>query len=106
MSMMARVIVIGFGIFGALVQDAQLDVGAGAARQDLDGLVRAHALGRLAVDLHDLVAGQDPRLVGGSADHRGDHPQTAALRVHIHLDADPAELALDLPAELLPLARC
>ena len=44
--MMARVIVIGLGLLGALVQDAQLDLGAGPAGQDLDGLVGAHALGR------------------------------------------------------------
>ncbi len=35
----------GLGIFGALVQHRQLDVGTRAAGQDLDGLVGAHALG-------------------------------------------------------------
>ena len=78
----------------------------GPAGQDLDGLVGAHPLGRLAVDLHDLVARQDPRLVSGRADHRSDHPQPAVLGVDADLDADPAELALDLPPKLPSTRSC
>ena len=102
--MIARVSVDGFGVFRTFVQDRQLDVGTRAAGQDFDGFVRAHPLGRLAVDLDDLVARQDPRLISGRTDHRGDHPEPAALGIKINLNADAAELAFDLPSELLPLA--
>ena len=92
------------GLLGPLVEHVQLHLGARPPGQDVDGLVRTHSLGGGAVDLHDLVAGQDPGLVSRGAHHRRDHAQPAGLRVHADLDADAAELALDLLAELFPLA--
>ncbi len=102
--MIARVSVIVSGSSEPSCMTVSLTSVPGRPVKHLDGLVRAHALGRLAVDFDDLVARQNPRFVRGRADHRSDHAKPAALGIEINLNADSAELALDLPPELLPFA--
>ena len=92
------------GLLGSLVKQAQLDFRTRAPGQHIHGLVRAHPLGGRAVDLHDLVAGQHAGLVRRGAHHGGDDPQPPRLRINTNLDANPAELAFDLLAELFPFA--
>ena len=96
----------GLGLLLALVQDEQFDVRAGPAGEDLDGLVRAQSLGRLAIDLQDQVAGQDARLVGRRADHGGDHLEPVPLGVHPDTDPDPAESSFDLAAGTTSTPTC
>ena len=87
-------------------QHGQRDLLAGSPWIMIDGLVDAHALGRLAVDLDDQVAGQDAGLVGRRADHRADDRQLAAV-----LRSMPTWMPMppNLPSlcllELLVLAR-
>ena len=84
--------------------DGQDDGGALLAGDGLDGLVDADALGVLAVDLGDDVAGLDPGLVGGAVLERA-HDLEAAVLVALDLDAHAAELAAGGLAELLNVGR-
>ena len=77
------------------------DLRADRALESPDDLVHGDALGRLAVDLDDPVAGEDAGLIGGRAHQGAEHLKLVA--VVGDLDADPAEFALDAGAELVQL---
>ena len=81
----------------------QRHLGAGFALDHVNDVAVAKRVGRLVVDLDDDVAGQDPRLVRGRADHGADdHRQTAAW-IDAKLNAHAAEVAFGLRIELLEL---
>ncbi len=83
------------------VDHRERDLGSLVAFESLDRVVERHAVGRLAVDFDDAVAGQQTRPVGGRAIHRAKDVQPAA--VGGDLDSDAAELALDAGAEAAQL---
>ena len=85
----------------AFAHDGELDVGAGLAAHQLDGIVERQALHRLVVDADDQVAGLDAGAGGrGVVDGRYHLDQSA---FHRHLDAETAELAGGADAQFLEL---
>ena len=82
----------------ALAMDGQVDLAALRPAHPLDRVGQRHALGKVVVDLDDLVARLDPGLVGGSVLDRRNHGQ------QIILDGDfetqPAEAAAGFDFEV------
>lgn len=75
----------------AIADDGQGDRGAGLAAHAVDRFGHRLALGRLAVDLHDQVAGLDAGAGRGGVVDRRDHLDEAVFAAD--LDAQAAELA-------------
>ena len=87
----------------AAMNHGELDLGAGLSLQPPHRLVDRNALGTVALDFHDPVAGHQSGPVGGRADQGAEDLQHAA--VDGDLDPDPAELALYAAAEAIDLFR-
>ena len=77
------------GLLRALVQDGQDHAGALRPANLLDGVVQAQLHGRLAVDLHDDVAGLQAGLVSRGVFNGRDHDEPPVLGAD--LDADAVE---------------
>jgi len=82
----------------ALAMDGQADLAALRPAHPLDRVGQRHALGEVVIDLDDLVAGLDPRLVGGSVLDRRDHRQHVVL--DRNLETQPAEAAAGFDFEV------
>src|SRR5690606_12020305 len=87
---------------GAL--DGQGDHRALDAGDLFHGLVERDALGVLAVDMGDRIAGLNASLVSRAVSEGADNLQAAVL-VALNLDADAAELALRRLVEFFQIAR-
>ena len=88
---------------GGGAKDGDVHLGAGLAAQVLDGILQAHLLGALAVNLDDAVAGQDAGLEAGAVFHGGDDGDEIVL--HGNHDAEAAERALGVVLQLLVFLR-
>ena len=91
--------------FGRLagVHDRQRHGSPFIAFEFLHGLVERQAVGALAVDFQNAIAGQHSRPVGGRAVHRADDLELAV--VGRDLNADAPELALHAGAEAVQIVR-
>ena len=67
---------------GAFPTHGQVDRAPDRAAHRIHRPVQGPVGGRLAVDLHQLVSGPDPRPLGGTALHRGNNRDPSVPRVH------------------------
>ena len=82
------------GLFLAVAQDRERDLGADGTTHLVDGVVERHALDGIAVDGGNVIAGLEAGLGGGRIVDGRDHLDESVF--HRHFDADAAELAFGL----------
>ncbi len=76
---------------GAFADDRQPDLGAERSAHQAHGFIERHALHRFAVELDDIIVGQDTGARGRRVVDRAHHLDDALF--HRDLDAEAAELA-------------
>ena len=87
----------------AFARDGQFDVGTRLAAHLAHGFGQGHALDRGVVDFDDQVACLDAGTLCRGVVDRRDHAHQAIL--HLHFDAEPAELPLRGGGDVLELLR-